>query len=198
LIGKFLARTLAREEGIGMVRLSESGGSGGIKAQLEPMRLPLMRFFLRRVGNPSEAEDLTQETFARLLSAAERERFDDPKAFVFRIALNLLSDRARKTKRRAGAALALVDPHRVDELSLQFVEDRTPERVLQGKDDVDRLVKALGELNERTRDIYLLFRLENMKQAKIAELFGISRSTVEKEVMRATHHLAKRIGRSGD
>ena len=50
----------------------------------------------------------------------------------------------------------------------------------------------LDELGQRTRDIYVLFRLESMKQKEIAALFGIARSTVEKEVMKATLHLALR------
>ncbi|MEI9927532.1 MAG: sigma factor-like helix-turn-helix DNA-binding protein [Sphingomonas sp.] len=77
----------------------------------------------------------------------------------------------------------------------EFVEDRTPERVLQGRDEVTEVVRALGELKERTRDIYLLFRLEQMKHREIAVLYGISQSTVEKEIMRATLHLAMRFRR---
>ena len=169
----------------------------GLESRLEQLRAPLMRFFLRRVRDHAEAQDLTQDVFARLLASAERDRIQDPEAFVFQIALNLLRDRGRKAGRRNETQLALVDPHRVSALTLEFVEEWTPERVLQGRNEVEQVVAALGELSERTRDIYLLFRLENMKQAKIAELFGISRSTVEKEVMRATLHLAVRFGRSG-
>jgi RNA polymerase sigma-70 factor (ECF subfamily) len=163
----------------------------------EPLRAPLMRFFLRRVSEPAEAEDLVQDVFARLLAVADREQIADSKAFVFRIALNLLNDRGRRAARRRDAQLAVIDPHRVSEVTLEFVEDQTPERVLQARDDVASVAAALNQLNERTRDIYLLFRLENMKQAKIAELFGISRSTVEKEIMRANIHLAKYLRRPG-
>jgi RNA polymerase sigma-70 factor (ECF subfamily) len=178
-----------------MGRIAETVPGGGIETRLEPLRVPLMRFFMRRARDRTEAEDLTQEAFARLLATAERDSVEDPEAFVFQIALNLLRDRGRRAQRRGDAQVALVDPHRVSEVTQEFVEDCTPERVLQGRDDIDCVMKALGELNERTRDIYLLFRLENMKQAQIAELFGIGRSTVEKEVMRATLHLTTRLGR---
>ena len=102
--------------------------------------------------------------------------------------------RGRKAQRRSAAQSALIDPHLVSEVTHEFVEEFTPERVLIGRSDVERVVAALNELSQRTRDIYLLHRLENMKQAKIAELFGISRSTVEKEVMKANMHLARRFG----
>jgi RNA polymerase sigma factor (sigma-70 family) len=56
------------------------------------------------------------------------------------------------------------------------------------------VVRALAELGERTQTIYVLFRLENMPQAEIAGLFGVSKSTVEKTIMKATVHLMKRLG----
>jgi RNA polymerase sigma factor (sigma-70 family) len=166
-----------------------------LAAQLEGLRGPLMRFFLRRVRDRAEAEDLTQDSFARMLATARREQIEDPQAFIFQIAINLLRDRGRKSQRRGDAQLGAVDPHRISELTHEFVEDRTPERVLQARGDVAEVMRALGELGQRTADIYVLFRLENMKQAEIASVYGISRSTVEKEVMKATLHVASRFGR---
>src|SRR3546814_18012524 len=79
----------------------------------------------------------------------------------------------------------------VSGVARECVEDRSPERVLLGQDALQQVLAALAELNERTRDIYILFRLENIRQREIASLYGISQSTVEKEVMRATLHLAR-------
>jgi len=157
-------------------------------------RGPLMSFFLRRVRDQAEAEDLTQDVFIRLLGASERGEIEDVEALVFITAGNLLKDRARKTARRAGAQLAGIDMALINELTREFVEDRSPERVLLARESFAEAVAALGELGERTRDIYVLFRLENMKQKEIAALLGIARSTVEKEVMKATLHLALRCG----
>jgi RNA polymerase sigma-70 factor (ECF subfamily) len=55
--------------------------------------------------------------------------------------------------------------------------------------------RALDELSELTRNVFILFRLENMMQKDIAALYGIAPSTVEKHVMRAMIHLAKRCER---
>ncbi len=178
------------------MRMDQDRGAGApIEARLEQLRQPLMRFFMRRVRDRAEAEDLTQDAFTRMLATAQRDHVQDPQAFVFQIALNLLRDRGRMAQRRGDAQIAAVDPHRISELTNEFVEDRTPERVLMGKGDVAEVLRALGQLKQRTRDIYVLFRLENMKQADIAALYGIGRSTVEKEIMRATLHLANYLGR---
>jgi len=44
------------------------------------------------------------------------------------------------------------------------VEDRGPERVLQGCESLAEVLASLETLGDRTRDIFILFRLENMKQ----------------------------------
>ena len=58
----------------------------------------------------------------------------------------------------------------------------------------DRLVE--GELPERTRNVFLLARLENMRQAEIARRLGVSVSGVEKHLARAIAHLSQRLGRA--
>jgi len=52
---------------------------------------------------------------------------------------------------------------------------------------------ALLQLNERTRDVFVLSRLERMKYAEIAEMYGISVSAVEKHMIKALAHLARRV-----
>jgi RNA polymerase sigma-70 factor (ECF subfamily) len=52
----------------------------------------------------------------------------------------------------------------------------------------------LEELSELTRNVFVLFRLEQMKQKDIATLLGISQGTVEKHVMKAAFHLTSRCG----
>ncbi len=50
---------------------------------------------------------------------------------------------------------------------------------------------ALESLGERTRRIFILRRLEQMKCQEIADLFGISVKAVEHHIARALAHLAK-------
>jgi len=168
---------------------------GDLLARLDArFRGPLMSFFLRRVGDRAEAEDLTQDVFIRLVGAGGQGQIADAEAFVFKVATNLLHDRGRKSARRGAAQLAEVDDHLVSALTREFMEDRDPERVLLARVEIAEVLKALDELGERTKDIYVLFRLEAMKQRDIAALYGLTVKSVEKHVMRATLHLALRFG----
>lgn len=157
-------------------------------------RGPLMSFFLRRIGDRAEAEDLTQEVFARLLGSVDREAIRDADALVFKIASNLLRDRARKTVTHSKAHIAEFDDHLISDLTREFIEDRNPERLVLAQVEITAVLSALEELGERTKDIYVLFRLEGMKHRQIAGLYGISIATVEREVARALLHLTLRFG----
>jgi RNA polymerase sigma-70 factor (ECF subfamily) len=153
-------------------------------------RRALISFFSRRVRDSAEAEDLTQQAFLRLMNAVQRGEVENVESFLFTIAGNLVRDHHRRSVRRGVDATVSVDAQLIDALTEEMVEDRSPERVLIGRQSIADVLQALDELDERTRDIFILFRLENMKQRDIAALYGISQSTVEKHVAKAALHLA--------
>ena len=70
---------------------------------------------------------------------------------------------------------------------------RNPERVLVGKQTIQDVLDALAELDERTRDVFVLVRLENVQHREIAAIYGISVSMVEKLMMKAMAHLGARF-----
>jgi RNA polymerase sigma-70 factor (ECF subfamily) len=147
-------------------------------------RPALMAFFLRRVRNPSEAEDLTQEVFVRMLKSAEAA---PPDVYVFQIAQNLLVDRARKNRvrERYREGVAVEADRDFDVLD--------PHRLVEGREQLSAFVQALDELPERTRTMFILFRVENMSQEAIGAAYGISASAVKQHVAKAMALLAKKM-----
>ncbi len=78
--------------------------------------------------------------------------------------------------------------------NLQLIEVIEPERVLVGRDDLKLALSALGELTERTQAVFVLQRFEGRKNKEIARELGISVSAVEKHMVRALAHIARRVG----
>ena len=150
-------------------------------------RPALMAFFLRRLANHAEAEDLTQEVFTRLM-ALGADRMREADAYVFQMAANLLRDRGRREKVREAYRFGVLAGEGVG------VEPLDPERVLAGRQSLGQIAAALREAPERTRSIFLLYRVEQMKKRDIAETYGISTSAVDKHLMKAMAHLWKRLG----
>jgi RNA polymerase sigma-70 factor (ECF subfamily) len=162
-------------------------------------RGPLLAFFRRRVREPQDAEDLTQEVFLRLMRRDEAVPVDNPEIYVFRIAANLLRDRARRAASHRAAEHTSLDDlveatMEARTIEAALLEDRGPERVLLSQETLMEVVRALDELGPVTRDIFLLARLEKMKHRDIAAAYGMAVSTVEKHVARGSVHLVRRFG----
>jgi RNA polymerase sigma-70 factor (ECF subfamily) len=181
------------------------GKNGSINAEANPAEQlvarfhgPLLSFFRRRVREPQDAEDLTQEVFLRLMRRDEAVPVDNPEIYVFRIAANLLRDRARRAASHRAAEHTslenLVEVTQVRTIETALLEDRGPERILLSQESLMEVVRALDELGPLTRDIYLLVRLEKMKHRDIAAAYGMAVSTVEKHVARGAVHLVRRFG----
>jgi DNA-directed RNA polymerase specialized sigma24 family protein len=60
---------------------------------------PLLSFFLRRIKNRAQAEDLAQEVLLRLICAADVAWIENPDSYVFTAAANLLRDHRRRVLR---------------------------------------------------------------------------------------------------
>lgn len=154
------------------------------------LRGPLMSFFVRRVRDRNEAEDLTQQVFVRLLGSSDPQGIENVEAFAFRIATNLLRDRGRASMRRPDVEVPDSDSH----LPATLVEEISPERVLIDRQALNRALATLNELGPTTRNIFVLFRLEGLKQREISDRLGLSRSQVEKHVAKAILHLSLKHG----
>jgi RNA polymerase sigma-70 factor (ECF subfamily) len=150
-------------------------------------RKVVRQYFLKRVHNQAEADDLTHDLLLRIAQRMQREDIENPEAFLFTAAANLLRDRGRHQQ--------IVDRYLADAPAhAENFEALSPERVVVSKQSLEQLLRALKELDPRARDVFILHRLEGMKYADIARLFGLSVSSIEKDIMKALVHIAKYAG----
>jgi RNA polymerase sigma factor (sigma-70 family) len=146
------------------------------------IRPALISYFLRRVRDPSEAEDLAHEVFIRL-AETPIDSLRSTDAYVFQIAANLLRDRARRLKVRQDYVYS------IEVTTEPPAEALDPARIVAGRRSLSSLVARLRELPDRTREIFVLYRIENVPKRDIAIAYDVSVSTVEKEIAKATAYL---------
>jgi RNA polymerase sigma factor (sigma-70 family) len=166
-------------------------GERALTVDLSSYRPALLAYFGRRVRSAAEAEDLTQDVFERVLRSLEHGPILNAEALIFRIAVNLLRDRARKVHTRGVEEPLPSDS--VADFADALTEGLSPERVVVGERTLEDAISAFDELSERTRAMFYLYRFENLKVREIAELYGISVSGVEKQISRALLHLTRRM-----
>ncbi len=146
----------------------------------------IRRYLVRRSHCAETAADLTQETFVRLLRGDDGARIGSPRAYLYRIAANLLTDHARKERTR---------PPQVGGDRLDRLLDEAPdqERTLLARDEVRRLRRAIDEMPPRRREIFVLHKFEGLSYAEIAERLGIAKNTVMVQMMQALAHCRDRL-----
>lgn len=136
------------------------------------------RYVHRLTGNPDEADELTQETFVRLLE--HEVDGDKTKSWLFTVARNLVRDRSRTRRRRAelveGEDLGPADPE-------------TPEETLRRSDRRRTVREALDRLKPRDREM-LLMREEGFSYAEIADVVGVATTSVGTLLSRALRRFA--------
>jgi RNA polymerase sigma factor (sigma-70 family) len=144
---------------------------------------PLVSFFKRRGYQTSEAEDGAQEVFVRLSGLESQQQIDNPKAYLFRVAASVISDRARKAQVRHENMHVSID-----NFDIGGVEPSS-ERVLIIREELSHLLKALDTMPTRRREMLLLNRLDGLSYSQLAVRYGISISGVEKQMMKAIAHI---------
>ncbi|OLS61287.1 sigma-70 family RNA polymerase sigma factor [Pseudomonas putida] len=133
-----------------------------------------------RLGNSSDAADLAQDTFVRVLSARNVEAIREPRTYLSSIARALMIDRFR---RRA------VEQAYLDTLALRpEATDISPETRLLIIETLTAVDAMLDELGERTRSIFLAVQLEGLSYVAVGERLGVSVTTVKKHMVRAITH----------
>ena len=157
-----------------------------LRAWLAQYGPALRRYFQKKVS-AAEAEDLVQDVFLSMQARGKLGPIDNIEGYLFRIAANVLINRHHREAHLWSARDALAG-------EAGAFEDLSPERVLIGKQAVERAVAVLETLPPRTREAFLLHRFEEMTYAAIAQWMGISGKGVEKLIKRAL----KRLTADGD
>jgi RNA polymerase sigma-70 factor (ECF subfamily) len=138
---------------------------------------------MRAVGDRSEAEDLVQEVFLRLVRRGPMESYEHLTSYAFQAADSVLKDRARRRIVRQSDRHVAFDPDQHSE------SEPGPDVELFARDELRQVSITLALLPERTRHVFILRRLERLSYAEIGTRLGISISLAEKLMRKAALHL---------
>lgn len=156
-------------------------------AAIEAHHRELVIFLTRKLGCPILAADLAQEAFLRLADSQLKYKLENPRAFLFRVATNLVIDHLRQEKTRT----KFLSPETV----LDDVPgiSSSPETIVDDRQRLEILRQVVNELPPKCREVFILRKFEQLEQAEIAERLGISRNMVEKHLRKALIYCRDRL-----
>ena len=145
----------------------------------------LARRIAKRLGGADDAEDLLHAAYLNMAEARVQRSVAAPGPYLLRSAVNLGIDHRRRDR--------LMDRSQpVEHFCLDMV-DPAPlqDEVLAARNRLSRLRDGLDRLTPRTREVFLMHRLDGLKYRVIGERLGISQSAVEKHIAKAVLFLTE-------
>jgi RNA polymerase sigma-70 factor (family 1) len=145
----------------------------------------LRRFVYYKSGQWENAEDIVQEAFLRLWKNCSEVAPEKAKSYLYTVAGNLFLDGARKQQ----VVLKFNDFIERQPLGITL----GPDNQLEAQEMQFRLEKALAQLPEGQRSVFLMNRVEQLTYAEIAERLELSVKAIEKRMHLALMELRKMI-----
>jgi len=127
----------------------------------------------------SDADDVVQETWLRVVKSAARALLDNGRAHLYRVARNLIVDRYRLIQRRRKPALEHAPLHAIA-TPAPLPGHHVPDTV-----QLRHLDAIIATLPPRSREVFLLARVEQRSLTDISAHLGISQQTAHGHLLRA-------------
>ncbi|MHB9144655.1 MAG: RNA polymerase sigma factor [Symbiobacteriia bacterium] len=153
-----------------------------------------LNFLYRLTGTRDQAEELTQEVFARLTRyvAGETDPIEDMPAWLNRVALNLWRDWVRREARQREKGMRDGDADLAQLAAPDAVEPAALDRWLQ-----QMVRQAVLELDPKHREVLVLCHYQGLSPGEAAALLGVPVGTVKSRIHYAVRVLRRRLGPVG-
>ncbi len=172
-----------------------AGQDTALNDLMERHAAPVFQFLCRMVGNEDDANDLAQETFARVFRARASFRLNEKfSTWLYTIAANLARNHFRWRARHPNVSLTTGtdDP----EQSLENIlpaKDAAPSEQTLAAERAAGVRKEVGQLPEDLREAIVLCEWEERSMAEAAEILETTAKAVESRLYRARKQLRERL-----
>lgn len=152
----------------------------------------LRLFLLRRVSPPSDAAELAQEVYLRMLRVTDLSAIRSPEAYLFAVAANLV--REHRAKLRASARGIDINDAAVQE---QLAELPAFGQECDAEARARRLKEVLAQLPAKCQAAVALHYWRGLSYEEVGTQLGVSSHMVKKYIQQALAHCRRRMARLG-
>ena len=182
-----------------VVALAKQGNELAYRELIRRYERPVFSLIYRMVRNRELAEDLSQETFIKVLNAVQSYRPEFKfSSWVFKIANNAAIDHLRRreldTLSLEGSPHAET-PEMIEATALQITErTETALEEVQNRELGGQIEEAIERLRPEYRSCILLRHVEGRTYEEIADILGLPLGTVKTYIHRARNELRIMLG----
>jgi RNA polymerase sigma-70 factor (ECF subfamily) len=145
-------------------------------SQIFGHRAALQKYLRKFTSGAEDVEDLVQEAYVRVCAMPDGQEVDSPRALLFRIARNLAVDRARQRFTRATDDVADFESLNVSSTEAE------PDQQVDLSRRFESFCAAVDSLPPLCRRVFVLRKVYQFSHDEIAQVLGLSHSTIEKHV----------------
>jgi RNA polymerase sigma-70 factor (ECF subfamily) len=177
------------------IRLAQQGNAGAFETLYQLHSRRVYALCLRMLNDPLEAEDLTQEAFLQLFRKIHTFRGESAfSSWLHRLTANLVLMRFRKKKLQL-TSLDEAAPGD-DENSRPALEIGAPDLQLIGLFDRMILQKAIAQLPQGYKSMFILHDVQGYEHKEIARMFGCSTGNCKSQLHKARKRLRELLRRA--
>lgn len=145
----------------------------------------LLRFLARGLNDQSEAQDLAQEVFLRILRVEDPDLIRHPRAYLYRVAVNVIQEWRLRNQR-----FPVKDDH---DLEQEAADESGPVDEIEARERAERLNRAVAGLPARYRAILVLRVNQGLTHKEVAEKLDITPRMVKRHLIKAYAKLRERL-----
>jgi RNA polymerase sigma-70 factor, ECF subfamily len=185
--------TVRFDSDLDMVKRAQEGDADAFASLFHQHKARIYSVCLRMTNNTAEAEDLTQDAFLQVFRKLSTFRGDSAlSTWLYRIAVNTVLMHFRK---KALRQISLDEPYNQDAKTVRREYGSRDDR-LTGSVDRIALARAIKELPDGYRTIFLLHEVEGYEHQEIAELLDCSVGNSKSQLHKAKLRIRELLGRS--
>lgn len=170
-----------------LIKQSKCGSVDSFEKLIEDNRKKVYNIALRMLGNPEDANDVTQEVFLRVYKSMRG--FKEQSSFstwIYRITKNVCLDEIRKKKKNNLVYIDKEIEYGDGQVKMQLEDEReTPEEAAERSELSVRVREAIAMLPEQHRILIILRDIQNFSYDEIAGILKCPDGTVKSRINRA-------------
>jgi RNA polymerase sigma-70 factor (ECF subfamily) len=155
----------------------------------------LFGYLTKMCGDRAQAEDYFQETFRRVCEKANTFHGGQVRAWIFRIATNVVMDGFRREKRQSMLRISQIqDCDGNTEVAMAEAKTiSSPSEDAQKQEEKEMVRRIIEELPAGQRTVLVLSFYQQLSYAEVAQILNCSIGTVKAQMYRALRKLADKL-----